>query len=200
MYALFKVIALSLSLALTSGTSLKIEAPGLPDCSTTPFTVTKDVMETIKAIEDANAGKIKNVCYKRAKIVETKMPDLCRPGWTSTGVACVKGFPPKFKAPGLYCPSGTTLDAPLCYGETTPGYTRFAHQPSEWMNCDQNAEKDINYDCGYMCTRNAEVCTDKFAKQATCTTEFAIDVATKNYWGAVGPGLAAAKAFANAIC
>ena len=65
MNALFKVIALSTSLALTSGTSLKIEQPGgLPDCSTSPFTVTKDVIETIRAIEEANAGEIKNVCYK----------------------------------------------------------------------------------------------------------------------------------------
>ena len=68
------------------------------------------------------------------------------------------------------------------------------------MDRDQNKEKDLNYNCGYMCTSNADVCTKKFMKQATCTTEFAFDVATKNYWGAVGPALATAKAFANAIC
>ena len=95
MNALFKVIALSTSLALTSGTSLKLEIPGLPECSTlNPLTIVKEVEELVKAIEDANEGKIKNVCYKKAKAAETKMPDLCKPGWTSTGVACLKGFPP----------------------------------------------------------------------------------------------------------
>ena len=68
------------------------------------------------------------------------------------------------------------------------------------MDCDQNKEKDLNYNCGYMCTLNADVCTKKFMKQATCTAEFAFDVATKNYWGSVGAGLEAAKSFANAIC
>ena len=58
MNALFKVIALSTSLALTSGIEIKAEA------TANPFAVTADVLSTLDAIEKANSGKIDKVCYK----------------------------------------------------------------------------------------------------------------------------------------
>ena len=59
MNALFKVIALSTSLALTSGIEIKAEAE-----TANPFAVTSDVLTTLDAIEKANSGKIDKVCYK----------------------------------------------------------------------------------------------------------------------------------------
>ena len=58
MNTLFKVIALSTSLALTSGIEIKAEA------GVNPFAVTSDVLTTLDAIEKANSGKIDKVCYK----------------------------------------------------------------------------------------------------------------------------------------
>ena len=56
----FKVLSFSAFLASASVSSNSIES------ETNPFTITQDVIDALEAIEDANNGEVKEVCYKDA--------------------------------------------------------------------------------------------------------------------------------------
>ena len=55
-----KVLSFSAFLASASVSSNSIES------ETNPFTITQDVLDALEAIEDANNGEVKEVCYKDA--------------------------------------------------------------------------------------------------------------------------------------
>ena len=122
----------------------------------------------------------------------------CWDGWHFPKDAETHNF--TIDKPGLYCPPGTELDTPLCYGNTPEGYWKIPHTPMAWMECGKNEEKDLRYNCGVMCTLNEDVCVNTIGHQALSTIKFLFDLGTEDWMGAGVEALKVAKAFAKAKC